>query len=230
PEPDVATLTGTWLVVAPENAGKRAGFVADALRRHGAVPTVVSPERLEAAADIGGVVSLLDAGDTLRLLRALAEAGTQAPLWLITSGAVTTGDEPVRAPAEAAVWGLGRVIGLEHPNRWGGLVDLPESLDAAVGSRLAAVLAGTSGEDQVAIRPGATLARRLVRSSLDGASPVRAWCPEGTVLVSGASPRRAQVIRWLRDLGAAHILTLDDPADRDALATALDAVPAEHPL
>src|SRR5690606_32520774 len=122
-------LTGTWLVVAPENAGERADFVADALRRHGATPTVVSPERLEAAADIGGVVSLLDAGDTLKLLRALDDAGTEAPLWLITSGAVTVGDEPVRAPAAAAVWGLGRVIGLEQPARWGGLVDLPESLD-----------------------------------------------------------------------------------------------------
>src|SRR5690606_16226709 len=110
----------------------------------------------------------------------------------------------------AAVWGLGRVIGLERPARWGGLVDLPATLDTAVGARLAAVLTG--GEDQVAIRPGATLARRLVHAPLRGASPARAWRPEGTVLVTGASPRRTRVIEWLRGLGAAHILTLDDPA------------------
>src|SRR5690606_15156003 len=96
--------------------------------------------------------------------------------------------------------------------------------------RLAAVLTGTSGEDQVAIRPGATSARRLVHAPLHGASSARAWRPEGTVLVSGTSPRRTRVIRWLRDLGAAHIVTVDDPADRDALAAALAAVPAENPL
>ena len=33
-------------------------------------------------------------------------------------------------PAQARVWGLGRVAALEHPDRWGGLVDLPETLDA----------------------------------------------------------------------------------------------------
>ncbi|WP_200926521.1 type I polyketide synthase, partial [Sphaerimonospora mesophila] len=187
PEPaDTPALTGTWLVVVRDGA-EPTTFVVDVLRRHGATP-VVTPlpvrERLETTGEIGGVVSLLDAGDTLTLLRALDEAGTDAPLWLVTRGAVAVGDEVVRAPAEAAVWGLGRVIGLERPARWGGLVDLPEILDAAAGSRLAAVLAGTSGEDQVAIRPGATLstgcwARRLVHASLDGASPARAWLPEG---------------------------------------------------
>ncbi|WP_433498684.1 type I polyketide synthase [Sphaerimonospora sp. CA-214678] len=236
PEPaDTPVLTGTWLVVVPEEegGGEPTAFVVDMLRRHGATP-VVTPlsewERPEAAEEIGGVVSLLDAGDTLTLLPALDEAGTDAPLWLVTRGAVAVGAETVRAPAEAAVWGLGRVIGLERPARWGGMVDLPESLDAVAGSRLAAVLAGTSGEDQLAIRPDGILARRLVHASLDGVSPARAWLPEGTVLVVGASPRRAHVIRWLGDLGAAHIRTLDDAADRGALAELLRTVPAEHPL
>jgi hypothetical protein len=53
---------------------------------------------------------------------------------------------------QAAVWGLGRVAGLEHPGRWGGLVDVPAVLDERAGVRLCAVLAGC-GEDQVAIRP-----------------------------------------------------------------------------
>ncbi|WP_372352474.1 hypothetical protein [Streptomyces sp. KL116D] len=57
-------------------------------------------------------------------------------------------------PAQTAVWGLGRVIGLEHPTRWGGLIDLPGP-DDDLGARLTAVLAGPRDEDQVALgRPG----------------------------------------------------------------------------
>ena len=66
------------------------------------------------------------------------------------------------------MWGLGRVAALEHPDRWGGLVDLPAVLGERAGDErlragLCGVLAGC-GEDQVAIRPAGILGRRLVRA------------------------------------------------------------------
>src|SRR2546430_5498471 len=50
---------------------------------------------------------------------------------------------------------------------WGGLIDLPagragEADGAGVASRVAAVLAGLGGEDQVAVRPDGVYARRIV--------------------------------------------------------------------
>ena len=63
---------------------------------------------------------------TLGLVQALGDAGVGAPLWVVTRGAVRRG--PGEGPPDAVqaqVWGLGRVAGLEHPGRWGGLVDLP---------------------------------------------------------------------------------------------------------
>jgi len=40
---------------------------------------------------------------------------------------VSTGPaDPVRDPAQALVWGLGRAVDLDRPDRWGGLADLPE--------------------------------------------------------------------------------------------------------
>ncbi|MFJ2379338.1 beta-ketoacyl synthase N-terminal-like domain-containing protein, partial [Streptomyces sp. NPDC087769] len=83
-----------------------------------------------------GVVSLLGSGETepglavLGLVQALGDMGVSGPLWCVTQGAVAVGPEggPVDA-AQAQVWGLGRVAALEHPDRWGGLIDLPETLD-----------------------------------------------------------------------------------------------------
>src|SRR5581483_7380021 len=120
------------------------------------------------------------------LIQALGDAGVAAPLWVITQEAA--GDEPARA-VQAMAWGLGRVAALEHPERWGGLIDLPPVLDERAVGRLAAVLAGYGpagcGEDQVAIRAAGVMARRLVRAPApDG---VRAWRPGGTVLVTGGT-------------------------------------------
>ncbi|WP_344641662.1 acyltransferase domain-containing protein, partial [Kitasatospora cystarginea] len=77
---------------------------------------------------------------TLALVQALGDAGVAAPLWCVTRGAVSTGrSERPASATQAQVWGLGRVVALEHPERWGGLVDLPEVLDERALSRLAGV-------------------------------------------------------------------------------------------
>ncbi|MEV0375941.1 beta-ketoacyl synthase N-terminal-like domain-containing protein, partial [Streptomyces sp. NPDC050636] len=63
---------------------------------------------------------------TLGLVQALGDADVVAPLWIATRGAVVaTPGEALVSPVQAQVWGLGRVVGLEHPDRWGGLIDLP---------------------------------------------------------------------------------------------------------
>src|SRR5690606_31822224 len=95
----------------------------------------------------------------------------------------------------------------EEPGRWGGLVDLPETPDGRTGTRLAAVLAGTSGEDQVAIRASGTFARRLARAPLADTAPPRSWRPRGTVLVTGGTGALgAEVARWLAGGGAEHLV------------------------
>jgi NAD(P)-dependent dehydrogenase (short-subunit alcohol dehydrogenase family)/acyl carrier protein len=70
---------------------------------------------------------------TLSLVQALGDLRVQAPLWVLTSGAVaaTPGEAPAR-PVQAQAWGLGRVVALEHPDFGGGLIDVPPVLDDAV--------------------------------------------------------------------------------------------------
>jgi short-subunit dehydrogenase/acyl carrier protein len=125
---------------------------------------------------------------------------------MLTCGAVATGiDEPVTAPVQAMVWGLGRSVGLEHPDRWGGLIDVPAVWDERAAGRVCGVLAGC-GEDQVAVRPTAIMGRRLVRAPLPGDGGGR-WSPEGTVLVTGGTGAiGGHVARWVAGRGGPRLV------------------------
>ena len=164
----------------------------------------------------GGVVSLLALADgtrsgvaagaagTLVLVQALADAGLDARLWVLTSGAVTAGEPVPVSATQAMVWGLGRVAALEHPQRWGGLIDLPASLTTRCAGWLREILAGETGEDQLAVRPGGVRARRLVRAPAMAAS--RQWRPSGPVLVTGGTGALGgHVARWLAGRGAPRV-------------------------
>ncbi|WP_256252168.1 type I polyketide synthase [Streptomyces sp. yr375] len=145
---------------------------------------------------------------TLAVVQALGDLDAALPLWLATSGAVRTGDtDPLREPSAAQLWGLGRVVMLEHPKLWGGLVDLPAEPDDAALEQLRAVLAGGWGdEDQLAVRPSGTLLRRLVHAPLDG-GPADGWQARDTALVTGGTGALGpEIARWLAGLGARHVV------------------------
>ncbi|WP_189788792.1 type I polyketide synthase, partial [Streptomyces capitiformicae] len=161
---------------------------------------------------------------TVRLLQALGRGGLSARLWCATRRAVAVGDgEHVTGSAQAAVWGLGRVAALEFPERWGGLVDLPERFEGPRdAARLCAVLAsygdggdggnggdgGDGVEDQVALRGHGTFVRRLVPASPSGSpsGSVR-WTTRGTALVTGGTGALgAHVARWLAGCGAEDVV------------------------
>ncbi|MEV7198125.1 type I polyketide synthase [Streptomyces sp. NPDC093510] len=144
----------------------------------------------------------------LTLVQALGDAGVDAPLWWATRGAVAVGPaDTAVSPAQHVSWGLGRCAALEHPRRWGGLVDLPQELDARAAGRLCAVLAASGAEDQLAVRGAGVHGRRLVRAPLGDAAPRRTWTPRGTTLITGGTGGLgAYIARWLAREGAEHLV------------------------
>ncbi|GAA2529815.1 type I polyketide synthase [Pilimelia columellifera subsp. columellifera] len=219
---------GRWLVVAP-TGGSVDGFVAElaaqglntvTVRVDGGAAPAIGAER-----EFSGVLSLLALGDrtevvtpAVNLVKALGDAGVTAPLWTFTRGAVGVGiRDAVTAPHQAALWGLGMVVALEHPDRWGGLVDLSGADDRRTVTRVLAALTGASGEDQIAVRRSGTYARRLVRAAAPTPAP-DGWQPRGTVLVTGGDEGLGRhASRWLADAGAQRLVVTTgggDPLDR----------------
>ncbi|QRN93952.1 SDR family NAD(P)-dependent oxidoreductase [Archangium violaceum] len=158
--------------------------------------------------DVAGVegVGLREAcagvASVLRVLESAPEPGGR--LWIVTRGAqpVGKGSEKVE-PAQAPLWGLGRVAALEHPERWGGLIDLGLEHDA---ERLWEELSAVKGEDQVALRGMERYVARLVRREAQESRPMRVE-PAGTYLVTGGQGALGlQVARWLVGRGARHLV------------------------
>ncbi|WP_405997990.1 type I polyketide synthase [Streptomyces sp. NBC_00829] len=197
---------------------------------------------------------------TAALVQALGDADVSAPLWCVTRGAVSVArSERLHDPAQALIWGFGRTVALEYPDRWGGLLDLPADLDDRAIARLVGVLAGDAAEDQVAVRASGLFGRRLAHAPLADATAVREWRPRGTTLVTGGTGALgAHVARWLAGNGAEHLLLTSrrgpdapgaaelrdeltalgaqvtiaacDMADRDSVTALIAAIPADQPL
>ncbi|WP_436845277.1 type I polyketide synthase [Streptomyces sioyaensis] len=169
-------------------------------------------ERVREVAGEGPVAGVLVVGcaDVARsavVVQALGDAGVGGRVWLVTRGAVAVGrSDGGPDPVQAAVWGLGRVAALELPDRWGGLVDLPEAVDRRALDRLAGVLA-EGGEDQVAVRTSGVFGRRLVHAPAPAGDVEGGWQPRGTVLITGGTGALgARVARWVAERGAEHVV------------------------
>ncbi len=226
PEPVPVTPAGRYAIVAAPGAARD---WADALERPGVL--VAGPGELAETGPFDGVVLISAPGDdALADAAALARAEVTAPLWCVTSGAVAVpGDGTAGDPELAGLWGFGRALALETPDRWGGLLDVPATPDdrlaaqiwgiiAGAGQREAAraagtghheaspVLGGAAEEDQLALRPSGVYARRLVRAPL---SPTPQWIPGGTLLITGGTGALgATVARWAAHAGAGHLVLL----------------------
>ncbi|MFD4322721.1 SDR family NAD(P)-dependent oxidoreductase, partial [Streptomyces sp. NPDC058548] len=144
--------------------------------------------------------------DLVTVMQAVVEQ-EDARLWVVTRGAVSApGNSTVPDPVLAAVWGLGRVFGLEHPGHYGGLVDLPAVWRPATGGLLATALA-QSVEDQLAVGADGVFVRRLRRAPAPLAKGGERWRPSGTVLVTGGTGGLGSYLaRWLARNGAEHLV------------------------
>jgi acyl transferase domain-containing protein len=195
---------GHWLIVGDPASDLRA--LSDSLVKRGATTTIVSsvaeaakklrePHATDAVTRIVVVVGQNDpqpAWEAIEALRAFqnAHAGNRPPrIWWITRGTHRVGTEGLfaRAAEQGALWGAARVLATEHPDWWGGLVDLEmETALPLQSDAVAAHLTAPDAEDQVAIRRGARFARRLSRAGdAFDPRPVFAWRADGAYLLTG---------------------------------------------
>jgi acyl transferase domain-containing protein len=219
----------SWLVLADADVGAEWGQVLGIDSRIAVLAPSVLDEDGNNAALLNALVGTdnvlyapsvssahLDVAAAYRLfnvLRRLAAtlAGMTSPpkLFVVTRNAQPI-DEGDRAnPAHAVLWGLGRTLALEHPEIWGGVIDVDDSVppELIVQYVLAEVRA-TDGEDQVVYRAGLRHVPRLERRTSPAAS-VATLRRDSSHLVIGATGNIGpHLIRQLSNMGATTIVAV----------------------
>ncbi|MET9519178.1 type I polyketide synthase [Streptomyces sp. NPDC002994] len=142
----------------------------------------------------------------LRTAQLLAGLGTARfpRLWCVTSGVRESREEAQLA--HSSLWGLARVIAGEHGELWGGTVDVAAG-DAAEADVLLDILRAAPAEDVIAVRDGAAVAARLVRTQREAAHAPVACRPDGTYLITGGlGVLGLEVAHWLAERGARRLV------------------------
>ncbi|HLF25322.1 MAG TPA: SDR family NAD(P)-dependent oxidoreductase, partial [Anaerolineae bacterium] len=167
----------------------------------------------------------LACGSALYVVHALAQAKWPpqgAPrLWLITRGAQFTAGPSIGAapnPIYATLWGLGRVIAAEHPELWGGLIDLDAQAGADEATLLLQTVSDPGNADQIAFRQGQRQAARLARrSNLTAPLDALTIRPDASYLITGGlSGLGLKTARWLVARGARHLALMGRTPRPDA--------------
>jgi phthiocerol/phenolphthiocerol synthesis type-I polyketide synthase B len=247
----------SWLVITDSALGAEIGHVLGDEFAATAEPSSLLAEDADATAitdALAGVTHVLfapqvaaghfeaESGYALfnaarRLTAAVADMGVAPRLYLLTRNAQPVAEGDRANPGHAVLWGLGRTLALEHPEFWGGVIDVDESVpDGLVAGYVVDEARAGDGEDQVVYRAGQRRVPRLLKS-YPPSTPPAALDKESSYLVIGATGNIGpHLIHQLADSGAGTVVAvsrnpgsrLDDVAARlSSTATTLVTAAAD---
>lgn len=152
------------------------------------------------------------------VIQTLVAKQATSRLWIATCGAQKVLKNDPVDPVASALWGIGRTFAKEHPNRFGGLIDLEPRFDAAKLPGLLESIGSNSPYRELALRDD-----RLHHPQLEAVTEEHhhaAIRDDRTYLVSGGNGALGkQVVGWLITAGARHI----DVVSRRTASTELRA-------
>jgi phthiocerol/phenolphthiocerol synthesis type-I polyketide synthase B len=235
------TPEGSWLVVADAELGAEIGRVlgqasrvtvlaedageealVDALA--GASFVLYAPEVSSSGFGARSGYRLFNVGR--RLSAALAAMASPPKLYLLSRNAQPVSEGDRANPVHAVLWGLGRTLALEHPEIWGGVIDIDESVPAGPAARYVVAEAHSGdAEDQVVYRAGVRRVPRLQMGVPPCASTDKLDKDSSHLVVGATGNIGPHLIQQLAEMGAATIVAVSrNPGSRlDALAETLSA-------
>ncbi|QUR66898.1 type I polyketide synthase [Mycobacterium spongiae] len=161
-------------VLAPEVLTEDGGQAALHAALTGVDNVLYAPAAPNQALDVTSAYQLFN--QVRRLAAGMAGmSGVDSPqrLFVMTRNAQPISEGDQANPEHAVLWGLGRTLALEHPEIWGGIIDLDASVPAELAVEYLRDEARTAdGDDQVVYRCAQRHVPRLQRRTLPTPSPL----------------------------------------------------------
>ena len=120
--------------------------------------------------------------DTLHLLIAQRQP---SKLWVATRGTQPNINTAVEDSSASTLWGLGKVIALEMPELWGGIIDLNSQSYLEEAPTILREILSTDGEGQISLRKGERYVPRLSKITLENQSALFKGIASGSYIITG---------------------------------------------
>ena len=147
----------------------------------------------------------------LRLLQHLIPFAQAIPpkIWLVTRGAVPVDETSVEI-AQAPLWGLAKVLPLEYPSLFGGIIDLaPITSQTDAEFEAAALLqrmTDTTPDNQFALRGQRWFVPRLKLGASPETNPISCQADASYLISGGCGALGLKTAQWLAARGARHLI------------------------
>ncbi len=150
---------------------------------------------------------ILTLASTLNLVQALVDfsSSRDLSLWLVTQGVLAVENSQV-ALAEAPLWGLGKTLSIEHPEWFGGLIDLPVQIGETEIKELLQIILDAQEEDQIVLRQGKRYVPRLVPFKVSDSKAYSLSAEHSYLITGGLGVLGLQVAQWLVKQGVEYLV------------------------
>lgn len=159
----------------------------------------------------------------LQVVQHLVERALFPKIWIATRNAQEVFRNERIAFHQAPLWGAGRVLALEHPALWGGMIDLQDTVSSLDGRNVLKLMANEN-EDHLAVRNGKTYVARIAKTEARTNSSYRINTSATYLITGGLGALGLKTATWLIRNGARNLWLVGRSTPRAETLKYLDQV------
>ncbi|MEM9271693.1 MAG: hybrid fatty acyl-AMP ligase/type I polyketide synthase [Cyanobacteria bacterium P01_F01_bin.143] len=141
----------------------------------------------------------------LNIIQTLFRQSVIAPVWIVTRN-IQSIESSLSSVLSNSLWGLGKVIASEHPEYYGGIIDLNNRKSTTEAKTILDIVNSPSKEDYLAVQQDKILVPRLEKTKSINKQPLTISANGYYLITGGLGALGLQVANWLVEKGAKNLV------------------------